>query len=178
MEKSLIHSVVMFPTCDKAPVISEPGNRALNFPTAFVPSKGTTILGLWLPAIASMRDHKLNALFFKFAAKFVRVISFVTNQMLGLLANLFKSLIGKFHLRRNGTKFTRGFGKILKGIIGAGILRMLNMRLTGILILQTIRDTERVYTQMVASRLGEKKVNEGQNQENLDIKGPRIVVRK
>ena len=102
MEKSLIHSVVMFPTCDKTPVISEPGNRALDFPTTFVTARGTSILGLGFLAIPSMRHHKLNTLFCKFVAKFVRIISFVTNQMLGFLANLFKSLVRKFHLRRTG----------------------------------------------------------------------------
>ena len=103
MEKSLIHSVVMFPTRDKASVISEPGNRAFDFPPAFVTPKRTAILGFWFPTIASMRDHKLNALFFKFTAKLVRIISFVTNQMLGFLANFFKGLVRKFYLRRTGS---------------------------------------------------------------------------
>jgi len=103
MEKSLIHSVVMFPTRDKASVVSEPGNRAFDFPPAFVTSKGSTILGLRFPAIGPMRNYKLNALFLKFTAKFIRIISFVTNQMLGFLANLFKSLVCKLHLRRTGS---------------------------------------------------------------------------
>lgn len=102
MEKSLIHSVIMFPTRDKTPVVSEPGNRAFNFPPAFVAPKRAAVLGFRFPAIASMRDHKLNALFFKFTTKFVRIISFVTNQMFGFFADLFKSLLGKFHLRRTG----------------------------------------------------------------------------
>ena len=102
MEKSLIHSVVMFPTRDKASVISEPGNRAFDFPTTFVTSKSTAILGLGFLAVPSMRDHKFNALFFQFTAKLVRIISFVANQMFGFLANLFKSLVRKLHLRRAG----------------------------------------------------------------------------
>lgn len=103
MEKSLIHSVIMFPTCNQSPIISEPGNRALNLPTAFVTPKSSAILSLRLPAIGPMRDNKLNALFFKFTTKLIRIISFVTNQMLGFLANFFKSLTRKLHLRRTGS---------------------------------------------------------------------------
>ena len=51
MEKSLIHSVVMFPTRDKASVISEPGNRTFDFPPAFVTPKSATVLSLRFSAL-------------------------------------------------------------------------------------------------------------------------------
>ena len=71
MEKSLIHSVVMFPTCDKASVIAEPGDGAFNLPPAFVTPEGTAILGLGLAAVCSVWRHKLDALFSEFGAKLI-----------------------------------------------------------------------------------------------------------
>jgi len=102
MEKSLIHFVATLPTCDKSPVISKPGNRAFDLPTAFVTPERPSILGLGLAAILSMRRHKLDALFFEFFPKFIRVISLVPNQTLRFLAQLFNRLINHLYLMWTG----------------------------------------------------------------------------
>ena len=102
MEKSLIHFVVMFPSSNKPSVISEPCDRTFDLPTALVTPKCSAILGFWLAAILPMRRHKLNALLFKFAAKLITVIGFVSNQTFWLFTQLINRLINDFYLMWTG----------------------------------------------------------------------------
>ena len=111
MEKSLIHSVVMFPTGNQSSVVSKPGNGALDLPTVFVTPKCPAILGWGFVPIAPVGRNKLNALFFKFLTKLIRIIRFIPNQPLRLFTQLVNRLIdnlylmwtvrGKGHCQRN-----------------------------------------------------------------------------
>jgi len=98
----LIHFVVAFPTSHQAPVISKPGNGALNFPASFVPSQSPSILKFWFVSVNPVRGYQFNALFLENLAKAVRIIRLVTNQMLGFLTKLIKGLVCQFHLMRAG----------------------------------------------------------------------------
>lgn len=102
MEKSLIHFIVMFPSCNKTSIITDPSDSALNFPAPFITPKWTTILGFWLAPVSSVRTHKLNTLFTKFFSELIRIITFIANQTMGLFTNFFKCLLGQFYLRRTG----------------------------------------------------------------------------
>ena len=102
MEESLIHFIVMFPSGNKPSIISEPRNRALNFPAAFVTPECPAILGWSFASIASMGRNKLNALFFKFLAKLIRIIGFITNQPLRLFTQLMNRLSNHFYLMWTG----------------------------------------------------------------------------
>ena len=101
MEKSLIHSVVMFPTRDKASVISKPGNRAFDFPAALVAPESSAILK-FLSFVLPRWGNKLNTLFFKFSPKFITVIRFVPNQTFRFPAQLINRFINDLYLMWTG----------------------------------------------------------------------------
>lgn len=101
MEKSLIHSVVPFPTGHKTPVISEPSVGAFDLPAASVTPKSSSILKLY-SFVPSGRSHELNAPFFQPCSKCVRIISFVTHQMFGCFAKLINRLFNKRYLMWTG----------------------------------------------------------------------------
>lgn len=101
MEKSLIHFVVTFPTSDKASVIAKPSDRTLDLPAAFVASEGSSILH-GMAAVLSMRCHQLNASLFKFLAKFIRIIRFITNQTLWFFTQLINRFINDLYLMWTG----------------------------------------------------------------------------
>ncbi len=101
MEKSLIHSVVMFPTCDKASVVSKPGNRALDLPAAFVTPESSAVLK-FLSFVLPRWSNKLNASLLKISAKFITVICFVPNQTLRFLAQLINRFINDLYLMWTG----------------------------------------------------------------------------
>lgn len=102
MEKCLIHFVISFPAGNEPSVIAEPGNRALDFPAAFVTAKRSSVLTLEPFAVAPMRSDQFNPLFFEFISKGVRVVSFVANQMPGFSAGRLQRLVRQFHLMRGG----------------------------------------------------------------------------
>ena len=102
MEKRLIHSVIPFPAGNKPPVVSKPGNSPLNLPATLVTPKRPSILGIWFYAVASMRCHKLNALFLKTGTKFIRIIRFVADQVFRFVSRLIKRLVRQHHLMRRG----------------------------------------------------------------------------
>lgn len=101
MEKSLIHFVVMFPTSDKSSVISEPGNSPFDLPAAFVTPEGSSVLH-GTAAVLSMRSHKFNASTFEFLTKLIRVIGFISNQMLRFSAQLINGFINECYLMWTG----------------------------------------------------------------------------
>jgi len=101
MEKSLIHFVVMFPTGNKPSVIAQPCNGPFNFPTALVTSEGTSILKFAFSA-ASIWNDQLNSLLSKSLTKFLRIISFVTHQVLGCFTKLINRLFNKSYLMWTG----------------------------------------------------------------------------
>ncbi len=98
MEKSLRHSVVIFPTVNKPSVIAEPSNGSLNLPAAFVTSKGPAILK-FLFFIFPRRSHKLNASLLETLAKLIRVIGFVSNQVFRFFAKLINGFIMKVRVQ-------------------------------------------------------------------------------
>ena len=92
----------MFPTGDKASVIAKPGNGTFDLPAAFVTPERPSVLSLGLAAILSMGSHKLNALLFELAAKSIRVVGFVPNQVFRLFAQLINRLINECYLMWTG----------------------------------------------------------------------------
>lgn len=101
MEKSLIHSVVPFPSGYETSVIPEPGIGAFDLPAAFVTPKGPSILKLD-SLVSSGRSDKLNAPFFQSCSKCIRIIGFVTHQMFGRFAKLIDRLLNKRYLMWTG----------------------------------------------------------------------------
>ena len=101
MEKSLIHFVVPFPACHKAPVISKPSIGAFDFPAALVTPKSPSILKLY-SFVLPRRRHKFNASVFKFFSEGIRIISFVTHQMLGCFPELINRLFNQRYLMWTG----------------------------------------------------------------------------
>ena len=101
MEKSLIYSIVPFPTDHKAPVISKPGIGAFDFPATPVTPKSSSILKLY-SFVSSRRSYKLNTPFFQSCAKCIRIIRFVTHQMFGRFAKLIDRLLNKRYLMWTG----------------------------------------------------------------------------
>lgn len=101
MEKRLIHFVVMLPTSDKSSVISQPGDRAFDFPTAFVTPKRSTILKL-ASFIFPRRSNQLDASPLKFFAKCIRIIGFISNQVLRFFAQLSERFINQRYLMWGG----------------------------------------------------------------------------
>lgn len=101
MEKSLIHSVVMLPAHDKASVISKPGIGAFNLPSALVTPESSSILEFY-SFVLSWRSNKLNASTFKILAKLIRVISFISNQVLWFFAKLINRFFNQRYLMWTG----------------------------------------------------------------------------
>jgi len=101
MEKSLIHFIVPFPTSYKAPVISKPGIGTFNFPATFVTPKSSSILKLYF-FILPWRSYKFNAPGFKSFSEGIRIISFVTDQMLGGFTKLINRLFNQRYLMWTG----------------------------------------------------------------------------
>lgn len=101
MEKSLIHFVVMFPTGNQSAIIAQPGNSPFDLPAAFVTPKGSSVLDR-MTAVLSMRSHKFNASMFEFLPKLIRVIGFISNQMLRLFAQLINGFINECYLMWTG----------------------------------------------------------------------------
>ncbi len=101
MEKSLIHSVVPFPASYEASVIPEPGIGAFDLPTALVTPKSSSVLKLD-SFVSSRRSYKLNAPLFQSCSKCIRIISFVTDQMLGCFSKLIDRLLNQCYLMWGG----------------------------------------------------------------------------
>lgn len=102
MEKSLIHSVVPFPTGNQSSVIAEPGDGSLNLPSSFVTPERPSILPLF-SFVLTGRNYKLNALHLKLVTELVRIICLITDQAFRLpITDLFQRLICKCYLMRAG----------------------------------------------------------------------------
>jgi hypothetical protein len=101
MEKSLIHFVVMLPTGNQPAIISEPGNSPFDFPTAPVTSESSAILKFF-SFVSSWRSHKLNASAFEVLTQLIRVIGFVSHQVLWFSAQLVNRLINERYLMWTG----------------------------------------------------------------------------
>ena len=102
MKKSLIHFIIPIPSNNQASVIAQPSNRPLNLPATSISPQCSSILKLGFLSVFTMRRHKLNALLLEPIAKFIRIITLVTNQVFGFSTNLLQSLICQFHLMRAG----------------------------------------------------------------------------
>ena len=102
MEKCLIHFVISFPASHKPSIIAEPGNRALDFPAAFVTAKRSSVLTLGSFAVASMRSNQFNSLFFEFISKGIRVVSLVANQIPRFSIGRCQRIVRQFYLMRGG----------------------------------------------------------------------------
>ena len=98
MEKSLIHSVVPFPSSHETSVIAEPSVGAFNLPATFVTPKSPSILKLYSFVLPG-RSHELDAPFFQSCSKCVRIVSFVTHQMFGYFSKLIDCLLNKRYLK-------------------------------------------------------------------------------
>lgn len=101
MKERTINYYLSVPSGDQPSVVSDPRNRTLYFPSAFIPPQFSTILNLKSP-LPPMRRDKFYAILFQFVTQFLRIVGFITNQSFGLLTYLFKCFPGQFYLMWRG----------------------------------------------------------------------------
>ena len=90
--------------------VLQPGKQAFHFPTAFVSSQDTTILGSWLLAIGFVRSDQLNALLLQSFIQWIAVIGSVTNQSFRFFfgKSVVQGLFHQLHFMRRST--ANGYG--------------------------------------------------------------------
>jgi hypothetical protein len=91
--------------------ILQPGKQAFDFPTSFVSSQDTTILGSRLLAVGFVRSDQLNPLFLETRIQRVTVVGSVTNQSLGHFFGepFVQGAFDQFHFMRRST--SNGYGE-------------------------------------------------------------------
>ena len=91
--------------------ILQPGKQALDFPTSFVSSQDTTILGSRFLTVGLMRSDHLNSLFVQTLIERVTIVRSVTNQSFRLFFGkpLVQGLFHQFHFMRRST--SNGYGE-------------------------------------------------------------------
>ena len=91
--------------------VLQPGKQAFDFPTSFVSSQDTTILGSRLLAVGLMRSDQLNSLFVQTLIERVAIIRSVTNQSFRFFfrKSLVQGLFYQFHFMRRST--SNGYGE-------------------------------------------------------------------
>ena len=82
MKECIIHGNITIPTDHQSAIISEPGERSLNFPTTLITSELAAIMVPLLLIIAPVRADQFNASRSQTLSKRVAVITFVSNQPL------------------------------------------------------------------------------------------------
>src|SRR4026208_1456145 len=90
--------------------ILQPGKQAFDFPTSFVSSQDTTVLGSRLLAVGFMGCDHLNSLFVQTLIQRVTVVGSVTDQPFGLFFDkpLFQGTFHQLHFMRRST--SNGYG--------------------------------------------------------------------
>ena len=97
---------VIFPPCLNSAEVLQPCKQPFDFPTLFVPSKLSSILGLRFGSVGTMGcDHLHIVLFFEFFVQLVGVVGFVADQFFGLLCHehLLKRGLDILYLMRRST---------------------------------------------------------------------------
>src|SRR5215211_1398314 len=91
--------------------VLQPGKQAFDFPTSFVPSQDTTILGSRFLAVGLMRCDQLNALLLQAFIQRVAVIGFVTDQSFRLFFDepFVQGLFHQLYFMRRST--SNGYGE-------------------------------------------------------------------
>jgi len=82
MKERIIHSNIPIPTDHQSAIISEPGERSLNFPTPFITPQLAAIMVLALLIIATVRTNQFNPSRSQTLSKRVAVVTSVSNQSL------------------------------------------------------------------------------------------------
>ena len=105
MNKTEIIFSFVIKTSRHATKVLQPGEKALDFPTAFVTAQTSAVLRLWFFAILFMRRNHFNTSFLQFLVERIRVISFITDQSNGLSRNetRLKSFFDKSDFVRRST---------------------------------------------------------------------------
>ncbi len=75
---------MIFPACDNAMLVVQPGNTAFNNPTSFEAGELSTVLRRRFDSRFSMRADQIDLLFHQPFAQRVRIGGFIINQSLGL----------------------------------------------------------------------------------------------
>ena len=101
MDKSLIHFSIHFPTKNQTPVMPDPGHCAFDFPSIFIAPKSAAILN-WLFPTLSWRGNEFNTGASKFGTQKFGIVTFITNQTLGLPRQAFERCLNQRLLVRCG----------------------------------------------------------------------------
>ncbi len=105
MDESVKHRNLPIVTHDQSPEIADPGDRAFDFPAAFVASQLPSILSFWFLAICPMRANQVDSSFRQSVPQRIGISGLVVNQPWGILA------WAASPFPRDGHLFKRGFNE-------------------------------------------------------------------
>ena len=101
MDKSLIHSIVCFPSQSQSSISGDPGDRSLNLPPMLTAAETASILN-FRGSKVTRRSNQFDATTSKIRSQGIGIIGFITNQTVRFSGQPFQSFLNQYLLVRSG----------------------------------------------------------------------------